>query len=102
MWVRVCRSDQVTPDEPMAVTVKDREIGIFRVADRLYAIDNICSHEYASLTKGFVEGTVVECPLHLAQFCLKTGQCLKGPATAPVTTFQVAEADGQVSVLIGE
>jgi NAD(P)H-dependent nitrite reductase small subunit len=102
MWERVCRSDEVTADEPKAVTVNGLEIGIFRVADQLYAIENVCSHEYAYLTKGIVEGTVVECPLHQAQFCLKTGQCLLEPATEPVATYQVREADGQVSVLLGE
>jgi 3-phenylpropionate/trans-cinnamate dioxygenase ferredoxin component len=102
MWERVCRSDEVTAEEPKAITVKGLEIGIFRVGDRLYAIDNVCSHEYAYLTKGFVEGAVVECPLHQAQFCLRTGQCLQGPATEPLATFEVEEADGQVSVRIAE
>jgi 3-phenylpropionate/trans-cinnamate dioxygenase ferredoxin component len=102
MWERACRSDEVTADEPKAVTIKGREIGIFRVDDRLYAIDNVCSHEYAYLTKGFVEGTVVECPLHQAKFCLKTGQCLQAPAIEPLATFQVQEEGGQVSVLIAE
>ena len=102
MWERVCRSDEVTPDEPKAIAVKGVEIGIFRGEDRLYAIDNVCSHEYAYLTKGFVEGAVVECPLHQARFCLKTGQCLQAPATVPLATFEVREADGEVSVLIVE
>jgi 3-phenylpropionate/trans-cinnamate dioxygenase ferredoxin subunit len=102
MWERVCKSDEVTNDEPKAITIKGLEIGIFRVDDRLYAIENVCSHEYAYLTKGFVEGAVVECPLHEARFCLKTGDCLKGPATEPVATFEIQEKDGEVSVRIGE
>jgi 3-phenylpropionate/trans-cinnamate dioxygenase ferredoxin component len=102
MWERVCKSDEVTTDEPKAITVKGREIGIFRIEDRLYAIDNVCSHEYAYLTKGFIEGAVVECPLHLAKFCLKTGQCLEGPAIEPVATFEVREEFGHVSVLVPE
>jgi 3-phenylpropionate/trans-cinnamate dioxygenase ferredoxin subunit len=102
MWERVCKSDEVTADEPMAVTAKGLEIGIFRVEDKLYAIDNVCSHEYAYLTKGFVEGAMVECPLHEARFCLKTGQCLKGPATVPLATFEVREENGRVSVLIAD
>jgi 3-phenylpropionate/trans-cinnamate dioxygenase ferredoxin subunit len=102
MWERVCRSDEVTGDEPKAIAVKGLEIGIFRVDGRLYAIDNVCSHEYAYLTKGFVEGTMVECPLHEAQFCLETGRCLKRPATEPLRTFEVREQDGEVSVLLAE
>jgi len=102
MWERVCKSDEVAADEPKAVTVKGLEIGIFRIEDRLYAVDNVCSHEYAYLTKGFIEDAVVECPLHQARFCLKTGQCLQGPAMEPVATFEVREEAGDVSVLVPE
>jgi 3-phenylpropionate/trans-cinnamate dioxygenase ferredoxin subunit len=99
-WQRVCSSDELTFDDPKAITIKGREIGIFRTKEGLFAIDNICSHEYAHLTGGFVESTVVECPLHEAKFCLKTGGCLQGPAVAPVDTFQVKESDASIVVWI--
>jgi nitrite reductase/ring-hydroxylating ferredoxin subunit len=99
-WERACASDEAMFDDPKAVTIKGREIGIFRTSEGLFAVDNICSHEYAYLTKGLVEGGVVECPLHEARFCLKTGGCLQGPATAPVKTFPVKEEGAAIFVLV--
>ncbi len=97
-WERACASADVTPDEPKAVTIDGHEIGLFRTGEGLFAIDNVCTHEYAYLTKGLVEDGVVECPLHEARFCVKTGACLHGPATRPVATFAVREEDGVVLV----
>ena len=59
MWERVCKSDEVTTDEPKAITVKGRRWK-FSYRGSLYAIDNVCSHEHAYLTKGFIEVAVVD------------------------------------------
>jgi nitrite reductase/ring-hydroxylating ferredoxin subunit len=32
---------------------------------------------------------VIECPLHAAQFDIRTGQCLAGPATEDLRTYEV-------------
>jgi naphthalene 1,2-dioxygenase system ferredoxin subunit len=34
------------------------------------------------LTKGRLEGYVVECPLHFARFDVRTGKLLSGPVSA--------------------
>jgi 3-phenylpropionate/trans-cinnamate dioxygenase ferredoxin subunit len=100
VWIEVCRSTDVTADEPKAVQVGTNEIGLFRVGGELFAIDNICSHEYAYLTKGLLEGDVIECPLHEAKFCVRTGACLQGPAVSPVAVFQTREEAGAVFVMV--
>jgi 3-phenylpropionate/trans-cinnamate dioxygenase ferredoxin subunit len=102
VWTEVCKSSDVTPDDPKAVKLGENEIGLFRVDGKLFAIDNICSHEYAYLTKGLQEGDVIECPLHEAKFCVRTGACLQGPATEPVTVFRVKEEDGAVFVMTAD
>jgi nitrite reductase/ring-hydroxylating ferredoxin subunit len=99
-WEIVCRTDQVTAEDPYAAEINGLSIGVFRTEQGLQAVDNICPHEYALLTKGWREGGVVECPLHEAKFCLKSGECLQGPTTLPVTVYSVREDNGQISVLI--
>ncbi len=51
------------------------------------------------MSEGYLEddGTV-ECPLHSARFCLKTGEALCLPATDPIQTFPVIVEDGQLFV----
>ena len=66
-----------------------------------YAIDDTCTHEDASLAEGWVEGTELECPLHSARFCLKTGAALCLPATQPVGVHRVEERDGELYLTPG-
>ena len=55
------------------------------------------------MSDGYVEddGTV-ECPLHAARFCLKTGAALCQPATEPLKTYPVVLLDGAVYVDVPE
>ena len=54
-----------------------------------FAVDNTCSHALASLAEGWVEEQTIECPLHSASFCLKSGEALSLPATEPVGTHKL-------------
>ncbi len=50
-------------------------IALFNVGGEFYAINNRCSHGNASMSEGYLEDdATVECPLHAASFCLKTGK----------------------------
>jgi 3-phenylpropionate/trans-cinnamate dioxygenase ferredoxin subunit len=50
------------------------------------------------LSKGTLEGHVVECPLHFATFDVRTGELLSGPTAADVPTYEVQVSDGTVYV----
>jgi 3-phenylpropionate/trans-cinnamate dioxygenase ferredoxin subunit len=80
----------------------DVPIAIFRVGGAVYAIDDTCTHQRASLSDGWVENCQVECPLHSVCFDLRTGQP-DGPfTTAPVRTHRAAVIDGQVYLQLSE
>lgn len=75
----------------------DVPIAVFRVSDdTVYAIDDTCTHQKASLSDGWVEGCAVECPLHASCFDLRTGMPDGPPARTPVRTHQVVVVDGMV------
>lgn len=77
----------------------DRAIAVFHAEDgQFYALDDECTHAEASLSEGWVEGTEVECPVHSARFCLKSGAALCMPATIDTRTHKV-EVDGDDLVL---
>jgi 3-phenylpropionate/trans-cinnamate dioxygenase ferredoxin subunit len=73
-------------------------IAVFNVDGELFAIDDTCTHQDASLADGWVEGCAVECPLHAACFDLRTGMPSGPPAKAPVRTYEVVVVDGMVHV----
>lgn len=69
------------------------DILLANVDGRLYAMDNRCPHEDASLYNGALKGHCVECPLHGSRFDLRTGEPQEPPADTPVRTYAVIERD---------
>lgn len=75
------------------------DISVFHAEDgSFYALNDECTHEVASLAEGWIEGTEVECPMHAARFCLKSGKALCLPATVDAKTHKV-EVEGDTVVL---
>ncbi|MDQ3579777.1 MAG: bifunctional 3-phenylpropionate/cinnamic acid dioxygenase ferredoxin subunit [Actinomycetota bacterium] len=95
--IRACAEKELPPGESIRV-VADVPIAVFNVDGELFAIDDTCSHQDASLSEGWLEGCFVECPLHAALFDLRTGipTCL--PAKKPVRTYPVVIMDGVIHV----
>lgn len=98
-WVTVGTVDQLSDDEGLGVKVGGKEVGVFRVNGKLYAIDDVCPHAYALLSQGFVDGQTVECCLHGAVFDIPTGKVLKEPAETGVRTWQVRQEGNDIQVL---
>ena len=79
---------------------QDNELALFRVDGHIYALDDMCTHAEASLSEGEVYDCKIECPLHGAEFDIKTGQAVTPPATKDVKTYDVIEKDGWVYVTL--
>lgn len=75
-------------------------IAVFNVNGRLHAISDICTHEHARLSDGYVEGETVECPLHQGLFHIPTGRALAAPAVKGLRTFPVRVRAGRIEVLV--
>ena len=63
------------------------EILICNVDGRLYAIEDVCTHDGGPLDQGTLEGACVVCPRHGATFDVRTGDALTLPAVVPLMTF---------------
>jgi naphthalene 1,2-dioxygenase ferredoxin component len=88
-WIDVAAEADLFEGAGIAVTPEGRDIAIFKVEERVYAIDNICTHGHARLCDGFVDGHMVECPFHQAMFDVRDGTVTCGPAIEPVTSWPV-------------
>ena len=101
-WHRACRASEVQEGEPLGLRLGGLAVGLFRIGDRLLAVHDICSHEYALLSKGYQEGGIVECPLHQARFDLVTGRCLGPPAERDIAAFALRLEGDEVFVSLPE
>ncbi len=73
-------------------------IVICRVAGELHAVTDNCSHRDAKLSEGRLRGPLLTCPLHGAQFDVRTGAHQGPPASVPIACFPVTEHNGIASV----
>ena len=75
-------------------------IAVFHTDDgELFAIDDTCTHQDASLADGWLEGCEVECPLHASRFDLRTGAVDAPPAKLPVRAHAVEVHDDVIFVV---
>lgn len=83
---------------PHEVQLGSRLLALVKVGENIYAVDCICTHEFALLSDGYVDGDTIECPLHAARFDLPTGKVLDGPAETDLNTYPVRRAGKIVQV----
>ncbi|HVZ53077.1 MAG TPA: non-heme iron oxygenase ferredoxin subunit [Pseudolabrys sp.] len=98
-WQAVGRSEDLAEGGMLAVEIAGTKIAVYRVDGQLFATDNICSHAYAMLTDGWLDGDEIECPLHGGRFNVRTGKAMTSPVECDIRTFPVREADGIIAVL---
>lgn len=91
-------SDALVEDEPQEVVVNGNIILLTRIDGKVYAVDGICTHGYAELVDGDLDGHCLTCPLHFACFDVRDGKVLEGPADIPLKTYDVEEKDGGIWV----
>ncbi len=73
----------------LCVVTEQHRILLAFANDRVYAVDDMCTHEDASLSKGSLHGDCVKCPLHGSRFELLTGKALDDPAEENLQTYAV-------------
>jgi nitrite reductase (NADH) small subunit len=88
-FVRVAAAAEIPPGHAKAVVVGDREIAVFNVEGRLYAIEGTCPHQGGPLAEGWIEGYVVTCPWHAWCFDVRTGKMTLVGGLCEVATFDV-------------
>ncbi|RJN32720.1 non-heme iron oxygenase ferredoxin subunit [Nesterenkonia natronophila] len=94
-------ADQLPERQVLQVPAKQAgtpgDIAVVHAEDGgFYAVDDECSHESVALSEGFVEDETLECPMHGAVFCLRTGVPETPPAFEPVKTHLVTVEGGHL------
>ncbi len=97
-WVRVASVSDVADGESLAVQVLGLDLALYHVGDAWFCTDNICTHALALLTDGWLDGYIVECPLHAGQFDIRDGKGQGDPIDKDLATFAVRVEGDEVLV----
>ena len=96
--IDLCGAEEVAPGTALKVETGDLSLAVFNVDGELYVTDDACTHGPGSLSEGFIEGDVVECPFHSGQFNIKTGEVVSPPCMVPVKTYKTIVENGRVLI----
>jgi glycine betaine catabolism B len=97
-WVEVCPAADVPAGKLRRVMVGGVAVVIAQVDGRFHAVDDVCGHRGAALSRGRLEGTLIECPMHFAQFDVRTGEFVAGPDARNLGAHEVREVDGMLLI----
>jgi nitrite reductase/ring-hydroxylating ferredoxin subunit len=101
-WVTVAKAGAIGEGEIQGASAEGQEIAIYNVDGTFYATSNICTHAMAFLSDGWLDGDVIECPLHAGRFEVKTGKALGPPVDCDIKTFPVRVEGDEVQVKLEE
>lgn len=88
-WVTVAQRSALGEGEVLGVEAAGKPIALYVVDGAVYATDNLCTHAFAMLSDGWLDGDVIECPLHAGRFEVKTGKGLGPPIPCDIKTYKV-------------
>jgi nitrite reductase/ring-hydroxylating ferredoxin subunit len=76
------------------------ENALFDVQGEVFALSDTCTHRGGPLSEGELEGTMVTCPWHGAEFDVRTGGVLGPPAATGVQSYPVKVTGNDIAIEI--
>lgn len=87
MFIKVCKLSDL--NERLSIDIEGKNIMLIKKDNTIYALDRICTHQYADLANGFITDDTITCQLHLAQFDIASGKVIAPPAKEPLKRYNV-------------
>ena len=104
-WMKLCGDADLAPGRARTFTIGEMSLAAARSGDRVFVLENRCSHDDGPLGEGVLTGpgnTEIECPRHGARFDLATGKATRMPAVSGIDVFPAKVEKGAVWVDLPE
>ncbi len=99
-FIKVAKLDDLEDGDLMAVEVDGEPVCLAKVDGEVYAFTDNCTHISGPLNEGELDDDVLTCPWHGAQFNVRTGKVLRGPARQDIQTYAVRVDNDDILVSI--
>ena len=99
-WEFVCTEKELSLDSVCRFDKDDRSFAVYNSEGEFYATDGYCTHEQQHLEDGLVMDGIIECPLHMGQFDIETGEALAGPVCINLKTYAIRVDLGNIYIKI--
>ena len=97
-YVEVITASELPNGERLFVEIADRPLVIFNIAGQFFSIGDVCSHDDGPVGEGDLDGYIITCPRHGAEFDIRTGKVVQMPAVVDIPAYPVKVVDGMIQV----
>jgi 3-hydroxyanthranilate 3,4-dioxygenase len=95
----VAKMSDLAEGEMKSVSVGAKTIALYNLGNgRFHATEAYCTHGHALLTEGYIEGAIIECPMHGGTFEIATGKAVGAPCAVPLATYPVRVEGETISI----
>ena len=99
-FVAVANVEDLPAGTKIVVQALHLELVLCNTRDKIFAVENLCSHAHEKLDCGKMKNGWLSCPVHGARFDLETGEPMNPPATMPIKTFEVRVTGDTIEVAV--
>ncbi len=93
---RICPLQELATNSVRKFEVDGKAVAIYHIDGVVYATDDTCTHGLSSLSKGELDGDVIECSLHFGAFHVPTGKPVGAPCSIALQTYRTEVREGVV------
>ena len=97
-FVPVMEASALEAGAPAAVEVAGEPVCVVRVAEGVFAFDDVCPHRGTPLSQGRLSGTTLTCAAHTWEFDVTSGRLLRIRAPACLRMRGARERDGAIEI----
>jgi len=89
-WIRIASATELREAGGLlGRSIRGVPIAVYEVGGACFVTLDRCTHADARLSEGYLEGFLIECPVHQGVFDIRTGEAMRPPCTEPVRTLAV-------------
>ena len=97
-WLLACEAGDLDEDTVCRFDHDGQTYAIYNSEGNYFATDGYCTHEQQHLEDGLVMDGIIECPLHMGQFDIETGEALAGPVCINLKTYEIKNDMGKLYI----
>lgn len=98
-WINVALVADVAEGTTHRVDFAGEAVCLYNLEGEFCATQDTCTHSLGSLADGYIDGDLIECPLHQAAFDIRTGRVMSPPATEPLRVYPTRIVGDSIQLL---
>jgi 3-phenylpropionate/trans-cinnamate dioxygenase ferredoxin component len=108
-YIFACKTSDIKDNDMKGFKFADEDVLIAKVGGQYYAVSALCPHMYGYLGKGKLNGYIIKCPVHGAEYDVRTGKIAKNVPwmirkmsneTTDLKTYNLKVENDQVKISI--